>query len=752
MTTLNKAITLPKHLRPASAVAACTFVGLWLAVSPCWAALSPTTSSSSAASITQPEVVGLLRKARDAMKQGHPGVAVIYLKNAQSIAPQNPTVRLELGVALLNSGNSGDAERELRVARQRGAAPAQVLPPLFQAMLANHEARQLLLQFPSPGQSDHSALAQVTLRARAAAQMQLGQNQAAVASLDQALAGGHTIENLTARAQLAHEMGDNSLAAKLTDEALSKAPSNIPALLMKVTLLQTANQATQALRFADGLVKQAPKSPLSLMTRAGVYLQLNQDAKALADIDAALASKPDLPQAVYYKAIVKARSKDPKGAWTLAQTLPPGFVHSRADVGIAVSQMAFDAGQHQIGMSTLSYVVTTFPKNVDARIRLALEYLQQKDVKHALQTLSPLEDTTDPRAMVLLGQAYADEKNYAKSLKYLESASATGFGGDVLKQQVATSNLRVGNLDDAIKEFQQLSAKQPANPQIAGPLIAALSHKGDVEAAAKVAEKLGVAAPKSPYGPLFEGQILAQKGDVDGAISAFSEALKREPKFVPAAYDRAMALVARGDLKAAYDDLQTVLASAPKNAMVLIKQAQIVAQLGQAEKAQALYERAAKDNPKDVLPSIALADYYLEHNLPKDAMAATERFLHASPKNASGIAMRGKIQLNMGAVGQAISTFQGLATAHPHSAQVQMLLATALARKGDVAAASRALRQAVQLAPTMAIAHTSLIAYEFRTKQEAAALKAAQDYAAKEPGPESAQALARALMTLKKTN
>src|SRR2546423_13674112 len=51
---------------------------------------------------SQPAAVAdLLSKAQQAVKQGQPGVAVIYLKNAVALAPDSAEVHFELGAALL---------------------------------------------------------------------------------------------------------------------------------------------------------------------------------------------------------------------------------------------------------------------------------------------------------------------------------------------------------------------------------------------------------------------------------------------------------------------------------------------------------------------------------------------------------------------------------------------------------------------------------------------------------------------------
>ena len=230
-------------------------------------------------------------------------------------------------------GDTAAAERELRSARQYGASDERVLPVLFAAMLARSEGRQLLAQFPAPAEGDTSALASETLRARAVALAQTGDSKEGAASLDRALSFDRSAANLVARAQTRPERSDTSLAMKLIDEALSKSPKDVTALLTKVDLLLQTKQNDKALAAANDFVKYYPKSPEALMTRAGVYLQLHQHDKALADIDDGLKAVPGMTLGVYYKALAMEQAKDVKQAWNLAQTLPPAFINSRAEIG-----------------------------------------------------------------------------------------------------------------------------------------------------------------------------------------------------------------------------------------------------------------------------------------------------------------------------------------------------------------------------------------------------------------------------------
>ncbi len=692
----------------------------------------------------------LLRQANQAMSQGHPNVAIIYLKNAAALAPKNVAVRMELGVAYMKSGDPDAAVRELHTARQNGAPEGQVLPLLFDAMLARNDSQQILDQFPAPKRGNKSALAAATLRARALAQIQLNQREAALQSADQAVAISRDAQSLIVRARLARDLKDYDTAVRLSDEAAAKAPAEMNVELMRISILQSANKAQQALDAASALVKQQHDSPVSLLARAAVYLQLQQDAKARADVDAVLAKWKDLPQAQYYKALILERAKDAKGAWAIAQALPPEFVNSRPETGILVSQMATAAGHNDVALTILAGTVSRFPNALEPRIILAAQYLRVNNTQRALDLLLPLKDSQEPRVMTLLGQTYAQQKQYGKSTEYFERATSTGFGGDLLKRQLAAGNLQKGDYDTAITELRDILGRQPGDQVTASMLITALVRSNDVAGAIAAADKFAAADPKNPYGPVFQGQVLAAKGDYTGATNAFSRALALNPKFELALYDRAVAHSAAGDLNGANADYQAVLSIDPKNVMAMIRTSEVAMRMGQDAKAQTTLQRAVSVDPNNAAPNLALASFYISHNRMKEAGDSIGAYLKRAPNSTDAQMVQAEVQLATGQTDAALATFRRIGAQHPESPQVQLMLATALAAKKDSNGAMAAYKRAVQIAPKFALARSSLIRYALATGNADEALTAAMDGAKQDPGSPSDILLATTLMALKK--
>jgi putative PEP-CTERM system TPR-repeat lipoprotein len=694
----------------------------------------------------------LLRQAHQAMNQGHPNVAVIYLKNAAALAPKNVNVKMELGYAYLRAGDASAAVRELRAARQAGAPDSRVLPLLFDAMLARREGGALLDQFPAPAPGDRSALAAQTLRARALAQATTGHPDDAVSSIDAALAISRDAQNLVVRARMAKEANDMPLALKLSEEAYNKASGDQNVLMLRISLLQAAGRTDQALGAAENMVKRYPDNPVSYLSRAGVLLQMKQDGRAKTDVDAVLGRWKNLPQGLYFRALLLERAKKTKEAWNVAQTLPPEFVRSRPEIAIVVAQIAAADGHNDIAIDILSGAVARNQTQVDPRVMLAALYVKLNNTQRALDTLMPLRDSSEPRVMALLGQIYAMRKDTAKATEYYDRANAAGFGGDLLKRQLAASNIQKGNFDEAVRDLRELAAKEPGNATTAGMLVAALMRSGNVAGAGAAADKFAAAAPKSAFGPLYQGQIQLAKQNYAGAITAFDRALALDPKFVLGLYNRAIAKAARGDLGGANGDLNALIAADPKNTTAMIRSAELQIRMGQIGKAEDLLKRAVATDRRSSTSNLALASFYITRGRMKDAGASIGTYLKLVPNDLNAQMIQAEVQLASGQNDPALATFRKLAAQRPDSPQIQLMLASALVAKKDTNGALAAYKKTLQLAPKYTLARTALVRYALALSRPEDALAAARDGVKADPGANSDFLYASTLAGVKRSN
>ncbi len=133
---------------------------------------------------------------------------------------------------------------------------------------------------------------------------------------------------------------------------------------------------------------------------------------------------------VYYRAEFLAQSGDMKGAWRIAQSLPPEFVASQPNVALSVSQIAAAAGSTETSTALLNSAISRFPQNALLRLRLAEMRMRQNDTKGALKALEPLKDNPDPVTAQRLAALYVRNNMPSEATDVLEKLVKSGKGTD----------------------------------------------------------------------------------------------------------------------------------------------------------------------------------------------------------------------------------------------------------------------------------------------------------------------------------
>ena len=443
-------------------------------------------------------------------------------------------------------------------------------------MLTRGEFQQVLDQFPDP-QRDQNALTPFVLRARAVALQTLGHPAEADDAMDRSLKLQRDAHGLITRAQLAAQQNDPALGLRLANEALKLAPEDEDTLTITILLLRQQGSAKMALSILDDFVARMPKSIVGRSLRADTLLGLNEFAKAKEDADWIVDQHPDEPAGRYLQALITARTKDVKAGWREAASLPPEFVQSDPSIALTVARLASAAGATESATAISAALVQRHPDIPEARVELAVLRLSQNNPDLALRALEPLISSGNPRVQAIIAQIDLRLGRYSDAITALQKATASGpiVGADILKRQLAESELQVGNPDTAIRELQELTAQNPKNVDTALQFASILANTGKTDRALAEIDRIANLQPKSPLPPFYRGQILMEQGKHAAAANAFSAATLIDPNFLPAYYSRAGTAVARGNPEEATKDLKDILARDHTNIPAWLLLAQI---------------------------------------------------------------------------------------------------------------------------------------------------------------------------------
>ena len=703
-----------------------------------------------------PSIMKLLQDADKAIIAGNLSLALIQLKNAVRLAPQNGEVRARLGNALLKNREVVAAERELRQARNDNASDELVVPALLQAMIFRNELKELLAEFPDPPQGTQDKAAPDIFRARAIALQSLGQPAQAKIAIDRSLALRRDAASLFTGAKLAWQQNNLAVARSLTDEAIKLEPNSEEGLVIAVALMRESRESPRALAAVDEFVKRVPQSVLAKVIRVELLIEARSDAQAKQEVDSILRQAPRSLHGNYYRAVLLARANDFRSAWQVAQNLPPEFVQSTPPIAIMVARIAASSGSIESAGGILTTLLARrpeAPEAYEARVQLAALRLSQKAPLAALDTLASLKSSREPVVQALFAQAYLQLRRFDEAISSLEIVNASGTANDLLKRQLMLSHLQTGNVEAALAGLRELSERNPGSAETAAPLIVALNQMGNASEALAVTDRLAKnMTTASPLPDFYRGQTLAAQGNFSGASMAFGQALRIDPKFIPALYFRADVAIANGNLEEANRDLQQIIAQDPKNVFAYIRLAQIASNNDQEAQAVAVLERGIKTVPSDPTLRLALANYQIAHTKYPEAQATVTALLKVSPNNPEALAQQAQIQILRGETADAVNTFRTIAAQNAQSVPAQILLAEALIRTKDYLAARDAARKAVQLAPDSPQARAVQIAAEIADSKPEIALATARAFGSDHPGPQADLLLAETFLRLNRKN
>ncbi|HVJ52727.1 MAG TPA: XrtA/PEP-CTERM system TPR-repeat protein PrsT [Aliidongia sp.] len=670
-------------------------------------------------------VAEFLKNAQKALDRGDMRVALIELKNAARVSPADTDVRIKLGQLELRMGDGNAAERDLRQAAADGADKKAYLPSLLAAMLSQEHGADLLTEFPDPGANSTDPSAPDILRGRAEAFDHAGKPQDAKAAMDRALGLRRDTANLLAAATLDSRQQNGAEGEKLVDEVLAQDPSNLRAILLKLEMRRAAGDHDAELKLADKAVEIDAHGVRGKLARIAVYYDRKDDAKALEDINAVLAASPKLPLALYFKALIQVRAKDPKGAWAIAQALPPDFVSSQPTTTLGVAMIAVQSGNLESAGSLLSGLISREPSLAPPRVMLAAIRLQQNNPQSALDMLAPLKDGNSPQALALLAQASMRLHQYDKAETYFERASAAAPGSELLKTEMAMSELQSGKDDEGVEHLRELMNQDPKRPEAAGLLIATLLRESKYDDALAVVDKMDV---KGALPWLYRGQIKAARGDLPGAIEAYRSAIKEDGTFTPARFALAQTLSQQGNIAEARQELDKLLEADPKSVRALLAEAEMTARDDKPDETIALLRKAIAAAPDDTQAPLALANYQIILGRPQDAQKTVEDLLKSNPDLPGALDLLGRLQAAAGDKANSINTFRKLIAKLPQSAPAQFRLAGAQAAAGDKSAAIASLQQALTLDPNFVAAREALIRFRIADGDNDGAIQLAREY------------------------
>lgn len=562
--------------------AAALIFAMDLPLSPAAAAVDPSPFRNQEPGFSK-KVELLLSDAEKASARSQKGEAIRLLNLASSLEPKNPYVAARLAAALNQIGSYEDALDRLRRARKMGAPNDVVLGPMLEAMLNLGQNQVVLDLYPDPSPGDHSFAAGMILRARASAMQVLGDSAGATAAIKRSLAILNDYDGAMTAGRISLMQADYNAADAQVDAALKLRPGDIEARMLKIELQFVRHNVVTARQLADALVADNPNSLSAMLMRIKIYLMSNRPDVIEPEVDRILAEAPDFMMVRYFKAVIVAGRGDYKAAWDIAHILPKEFIQVDPGVALNVANIAVQAGFIDSGAAILGLAVQRFPFHVEPRLQLAELRLRQKSPQYAWNALSMLQDSKDPRVLVLFARASLLKKDGTGAQKYIQQAIEAGGGEE----------LRTMDKDSALKSLSDYSAAHPDNKLVKKQYALMLLGFGELTKSRAAYEKLLLDDPADSVALNNLSWLVVQQ-DPARALALAQRAVKADPLSANNLDTLGSMQMGRSDFKAAALSLQKAHQLAPDHPGISYHLALALEGSGQRDQSQLLLQGLVK--------------------------------------------------------------------------------------------------------------------------------------------------------------
>lgn len=176
-------------------------------------------------------------------------------------------------------------------------------------------------------------------------------------------------------------------------------------------------------------------------------------------------------------------------------------------------------------------VLATDPDNEDAITGLASVYSDRGDARKASELLEKLvKKSPSPRALVALADSYQQMREYALAAEVYKKAIALDPNRPELKLALALDQALSGQLDEALKSYQQAAE---ANPQDSQPYLGMSQiyrEQKNFALARKMNDKAKELEPDNLKIQLNEVALLEEEGKTNDAIATLKGILDRTSK------------------------------------------------------------------------------------------------------------------------------------------------------------------------------------------------------------------------------
>ena len=514
----------------------------------------------------------------------------------------------------------------------------------------------------------------------------------------------NSVEGRWLLAKVATDMGDGPRAEKEINKAIELGLNRTSGQVTLVQALLLQGELDRVLQESSVIPPgtSKPDQAAILGLRGQAYVAKGQFELAQQALEQALQIKPDAVQALIGMTALHGyqRQYDVARQWVAkALKADPGSPDAWSALGDLEMAQARPAEAEKAYGQAIKYRATPYLE----QIKRAQVRIQLKKYAEAAADIKALKDAglkDHPYVNYVAGLNYFAQKNYQDAAAAFQASDAVN--PDFLPNRIylATTQLRLGNTEQALNLAQKILADAPGSKTAQGLLGSVLISRSEYDGAKDVLQSILAKSPNDPQALGMMATVALREGDSAKGLQYAKKLASLEPNSKRV---QDMLMVAKlmagealdstihqtGAQAAATGDVYT---SELMTALAAFRDGKLKLALDSAKAMQSRY-------PDKVDPLKLAAAVYLAAGQWDQGKVELEKALKLQPNEPSATRNLAKVEVIKGNYQRAMELLQPLVKQHPDDVEAVQILAAAETRLGNPAGALAALEQASKSQP-----------------------------------------------------
>lgn len=505
------------------------------------------------------------------------GSAIIALKNAVRIEPQNANIRFDLGATYLAQGNYSSAEKELEKAEKLGSDNALLMTKLVQVKVKLNKfdyVYQLIEQVDSFEDVDQVML----LTYAGIAAIHQHKTQLAKEYIEDAISlSDDSIYGQIGKAYISRSGNNYQDGLEIVDELLSAKPNFAEALSLKGYLLQASEQFDMAAKTFDQYAKLRPKDIQVKFFVAQNYVFAQKFDVAEPYVNLLLKISEAHPLANQLKAEIEYSKQNFKLAKEYAARSllsDESFYISKIIAGISTYKLGdFEQSYHYL----ISIQDMLPPDHLIRKLIIDLQFKlgYENEAVSELQSLAEL-DAVDSNMLTMVSNKMLDSGNIEAAQELLQSSIASGEKDPIELAKQGVTQLRLNQPEQGIARLEQALKLDPELDFAEQGLALGYLTNSQFSEALTIAKKWQANEEQKIQGLLLESLVLDKQNKLTKAKELLNQVLALDSNNIAALYKLATYAHQDKNVELAFDYYTQVLKQQPQHLRAMINFARLI--------------------------------------------------------------------------------------------------------------------------------------------------------------------------------